>query len=87
MYGNAVEEFQIIAKIRGSGSTFLFVFLLWNPEMAGLGISQVQGLASTDSEERCPMLLENRLYFVSDRTGGQSGFHGNFDCGKNGYYG
>lgn len=47
---------------------------LRNPDSAGVVISRVEGLSSADGEERCPLLVGNRLYFVSDRSGGQGGF-------------
>lgn len=47
---------------------------LRNPGTAGLAVSKVEALASLDGEERCPLLVGNRLYFVSDRSGGQGGF-------------
>lgn len=47
---------------------------LRNPDSADVVVSQVEGLASVDGEERCPLLVGNRLFFVSDRPGGQGGF-------------
>ncbi|MEO7426986.1 MAG: hypothetical protein ABI036_17490 [Fibrobacteria bacterium] len=45
---------------------------LRNPKDSGVRISRVQGLSS-DGQERCPFLLGNALYFVSDRSGGFGG--------------
>lgn len=45
---------------------------LRNPTDSGVRISRVPELSS-DGQERCPFLLGNDLYFVSDRSGGFGG--------------
>jgi hypothetical protein len=41
---------------------------------SGVAVREIPELASSDGQERCPYLVGNTLYFVSDRSGGQGGF-------------
>jgi hypothetical protein len=47
---------------------------LRSPHPSGVSVSRVEGLAASDGEERCPSILGDNLYFVSDRSGGSGGF-------------
>lgn len=40
---------------------------------SGVQVRMLAELASSSGQERCPYLLGNRLFFVSDRSGGQGG--------------
>jgi hypothetical protein len=47
---------------------------LRNTRDSGIEVREIPELASSDGQERCPYLVGNTLYFVSDRSGGQGGF-------------
>ncbi|QQS03746.1 MAG: PD40 domain-containing protein [Fibrobacterota bacterium] len=44
-----------------------------NAMPTGVTVRQIPELSSSDGQERCPYLVGNILYFVSDRSGGQGG--------------
>jgi hypothetical protein len=46
---------------------------LRNPSDAGVQVRIIPELASVDGQERCPFLVGNTLFFVSDRPGGEGG--------------
>ncbi len=47
---------------------------LRQPSDSGVTVRMIGELASPNGQERCPFLVGNHLYFVSDRPGGMGGF-------------
>lgn len=71
-HSNRSGTYRIWEAIVPGGSTNPFRWLRHASD-SGVQVRMVAELAS-NGQERCPYLLGNRLYFVSDRVGGQGGF-------------